>query len=164
MLKRTPTWQECFDAGMTAKQAAEARGRRVSAAYQWAQRRSLAWPCDYQRAGFYVWRRKTYRGLHSVAKAAGVTFSAVARHLDRNGNLDTLGNGPRGGNRLGPNPPGKAVEKFGRSWPSISALARDAGRARATVKFWLDRGDDASLFTALVTAAARKAQQERTRK
>lgn len=152
-----PTWQECFDAGMTARQAAEARGMGLSAAYQWAQRRNLSWPCDYQRAGFYKWRGKTYRGLHSVAKAAGVTFSAVSRHLERNGNLDTLGMGPRGGDRLGPNAPGKPVEKFGKSWPSIAAVARDSGRNRTTIKWWLERGDDQSLLAALMAAEARKA-------
>lgn len=107
-------------------------------------------------AGVYEWRGKTYHGLASVAKAAGVNFTTVGHHLQRHGHLDRLGIGSQCGNPLGLGVPGKEISRFGRTWPSIGALARDAGRARGTVKFWLDRGDDDSLLAALMAADARK--------
>lgn len=41
MLSRVPTWAECHAAGMTASQAAQARGRHKSCATAWARRRGL---------------------------------------------------------------------------------------------------------------------------
>ena len=50
MLDEKTTWQECFDAGMTAKQASEARGTCLSAAHGWSKRQGLKWPRPDNRA------------------------------------------------------------------------------------------------------------------
>jgi len=39
-----PTWSECHAAGMSATEAAKARGLTVWAAYRWADRQARRWP------------------------------------------------------------------------------------------------------------------------
>ena len=107
--------------------------------------------------GVYSWRGQTYIGIAAVACAAGVQPHVVSYHLNRHGNLDRLGIGRvnnwpkdgRGARR-------RAVEMFGREWPSMSDLARYIGRPVTTVKLWLDNEDDDRLFAALMAADARK--------
>jgi len=109
------------------------------------------------RAGVYLWRDQTYIGQEAVALAAGVAVQTVQYHLLHHGNLDRLGvghqcNWPKDGRGARKCP----VAKFGREWPSISALARDIGKSEAQVRRWLNAGDDDRLLAALMAADARR--------
>lgn len=107
--------------------------------------------------GVYLWRNREYHGIRAVASAAGVTPHVVSYHLNRHGNLDRLGIG-RVGNwpKDGRGARKRAVERFGREWPTMTDLARYVGRPVTTVKLWLDNGDDDRIFAALMAADARK--------
>lgn len=107
--------------------------------------------------GVYLWRNRDYHGIRAVASAAGVTPHVVSYHLNRHGNLDRLGVGSQcGWPKDGRGARKRPVERFGRSWPSMSDLARHLGRPVTTIKLWLDTGDDDRLLAALMAADARK--------
>lgn len=51
MTNAPPTWVECHAAGMSAAEAAKARGLTLWAAYRWADRQSRRWPDQRGAAG-----------------------------------------------------------------------------------------------------------------
>lgn len=85
-----PTWEACAAAGMTAPQAAAARGTHRSTAYQAAARLSLTFRpvdrrgCEYRRAGIPCWSVLTGMTAAEAAAARGVSveaaYNAAARH------------------------------------------------------------------------------------
>jgi hypothetical protein len=94
---------------------------------------------------------------HSAAAAAlGVARQTISYHLSRHGDLTRLG-GKRGGLNLH----GKRIELMGRSWRSMSALARELHVTRATVVYWIDHGQRDKILAALMKADAIRAEAER---
>ena len=110
------------------------------------------------RPNVYLWRGQTYIGAQAVAAAAGVVPSTVISMLNKHGNLDRLGmgRGKHHTNRSG-GQNRKPVARFGRKWPSLTALADEVGHSISTVTRWLVRGDDDRLLAALMAADARRA-------
>lgn len=74
----------------------------------------------------YEWNGQTYRGAKAVAEAAGVATSTVSSHLERQGNLDTLGIG------RGCRPPRNLVWQ-GKTYTSVKAVAEAAGVSQGYV-------------------------------
>lgn len=74
----------------------------------------------------YIWNGKIYYGAKAVAEAAGVATSTVSSHLERQGNLDTLGIG------RGRKPPRHLVWQ-GKTYTSVKELAMAAGVSQGYV-------------------------------
>ena len=74
----------------------------------------------------YIWNGKIYYGAKAVAEAAGVATSTVSSHLERQGNLDTLGIG------RGRKPPRHLVWQ-GKTYTSVKELAKAAGVSQGYV-------------------------------
>lgn len=110
------------------------------------------------RPNVYLWRGQIYIGARAVAAAAGVSPHTVISMLNKHGNLDRLGvgRGRHHTNRSG-GQNRKPVARFGRQWPSLTALAVEVGHSISTVTSWLNRGDDDRLLAALMAADARRA-------
>jgi len=87
-----PTWVECLAAGMTAGEAAAARGVSTSAAYNWARKVAVRWPeqrnteynirvrtraASIKRAQEIEQRRQQGESLSDIAKDEGVTKQAI---------------------------------------------------------------------------------------
>ncbi|MTH76330.1 LacI family DNA-binding transcriptional regulator [Paracoccus aestuariivivens] len=102
--------------------------------------------------GNFMWRGRSYVGLRSVARAAGVTTHTVSYHLNRHGHLERLQVQP-GGNA---GACGKPVRVFGRVWPSRTALAAYVGRSDSRVSHWMRAGRGDLLLSALMAADARQ--------
>ena len=126
---KPPTWQQCFDAGMTAPEAAQARGVGRSSAYSWSSRKKLQWPKipSKMRCPIRI-RGVEYASMDEASKALGIHQSVISRHLDRHGHAENAGKNRPGGQ------PGRAVAHLSnpvtigkRTWPSRRALADDIG-------------------------------------
>ena len=74
----------------------------------------------------YIWNGQVYRGAKAVAEAAGVSTKTVSSHLERQGNLDTLGIG------RGHRPPRNLVWQ-GKTYTSVKELAKAAGVSQGYV-------------------------------
>ena len=74
----------------------------------------------------YEWNGQTYRGAKAVAEAAGVSTKTVSSHLERQGNLDTLGIG------RGHRPPSTLVWQ-GKTYTSVKDVAKAAGVSQGYV-------------------------------
>ena len=74
----------------------------------------------------YIWNGQIYYGAKAVAEAAGVATSTVSSHLERQGNLDTLGIG------RGRKPPRHLVWQ-GKTYTSVKELAKAAGVSQGYV-------------------------------
>lgn len=74
----------------------------------------------------YIWNGQIYYGAKAVAEAAGVATSTVSSHLERQGNLDTLGIG------RGCRPPRHLVWQ-GKTYTSVKELAKAAGVSQGYV-------------------------------
>lgn len=74
----------------------------------------------------YEWNGQTYRGAKAVAEAAGVSTKTVSSHLERQGNLDTLGIGR--GNR-----PPRTLVWQGKTYTSVKDVAKAAGVSQGYV-------------------------------
>ena len=99
MTDAPPTWIECLTAGMSAEQAAEARGVSVYAAYNWARKIAVRWPeqrgtyenitarvraSSIARAKAIEERRRAGETLTSIGKSAGITKQAVHQRIRKN--------------------------------------------------------------------------------
>ena len=121
---RQADWQSCYDAGMTAPEAAAHLGRCDSSAYGWASRRGLRWP--NAQPGFPVSvRGKVYPSMAAAAKALGVTPHTLSDHLARHGNLDRAGIGKAGNGRN--NATRKPITIAGVTYPTRKAAAAALG-------------------------------------
>lgn len=172
MKQFVPTWQECFDAGMYATEAARARGVRLDTARKWALRRGKTWPdgrsvphgnrastcCPCEVRG------KVFPSLRAAAKALQVKPNTISTHLAKHGHLDFVGTGS-GGSRRWSMHRAKPVDVWGHHFPSKKALAAHIGVPVGTVIGWLNGsvkcGSD-RLMAALMQADARKARQPAT--
>ena len=74
----------------------------------------------------YIWNGQIYRGAKAVAEAAGVSTKTVSSHLERQGNLDTLGIG------RGHRPPRNLVWQ-GKTYTSVKDVAEAAGVSQGYV-------------------------------
>ena len=74
----------------------------------------------------YIWNGQVYRGAKAVAEAAGVSTKTVSSHLERQGNLDTLGIG------RGHRAPRNLVWQ-GKTYTSVKELAKAAGVSQGYV-------------------------------
>ena len=74
----------------------------------------------------YIWNGRVYHGAKAVAEAAGVSTKTVSSHLERQGNLDTLGIG------RGHRPPRNLVWQ-GKTYTSVKAVAEAAGVSQGYV-------------------------------
>lgn len=74
----------------------------------------------------YIWNGQIYHGAKAVAEAAGVSTKTVSSHLERQGNLDTLGIG------RGHRPPRNLVWQ-GKTYTSVKELAKAAGVSQGYV-------------------------------
>ena len=74
----------------------------------------------------YIWNGQVYRGAKAVAEAAGVSIKTVSSHLERQGNLDTLGIG------RGHRPPRNLVWQ-GKTYTSVKDVAKAAGVSQGYV-------------------------------
>ena len=74
----------------------------------------------------YIWNGRVYYGAKAVAEAAGVSTKTVSSHLERQGNLDTLGIG------RGCRPPRNLVWQ-GKTYTSVKELAKAAGVSQGYV-------------------------------
>lgn len=81
-----PTWEECHAAGMTARQAAEARGVTYSAAYQWAAKAEKKWADGYTpevRAAHAERARKHMTKLHADPEFAAAQAERGREHMTK---------------------------------------------------------------------------------
>ena len=74
----------------------------------------------------YIWNGQIYHGAKAVAEAAGVSTKTVSSHLERQGNLDSLGIG------RGRRPPRNLVWQ-GKTYTSVKDLAKAAGVSQGYV-------------------------------
>ena len=74
----------------------------------------------------YIWKGQVYYGAKAVAEAAGVSTKTVSSHLERQGNLDTLGIG------RGHRQPRNLVWQ-GKTYTSVKELAKAAGVSQGYV-------------------------------
>lgn len=126
---RTPSWQECFDAGMTAPEAAAMRGRALNCAYAWSARNSLTWPKPPNPNRMPVTiRGVTYASQDEAARILKVSASRISHHLTKYGHADLVGLKKAGG-QVGHIPPHleNPVIIGTRRWRSRKALAQYIG-------------------------------------
>ena len=74
----------------------------------------------------YIWNGQIYHGAKAVAEAAGVSTKTISSHLERQGNLDTLGIG------RGHRPPRTLVWQ-GKTYTSVKDVAKAAGVSQGYV-------------------------------
>lgn len=130
-----PTWAECHAAGMTAREAAQARGMDRHAAYQWARRSHVKW---LPEMGIPVTvRGVTYPAIAIAARALGVSTSTIQWHLETYGHADGVGAGVQRPARHGG--PKRAITLGGVTYPSGRAAAADLGVHEQTVAKWRRR-------------------------
>ena len=163
----TPTWQECFDAGMYATQAARARNVRLDTARKWAERRGLKWPdgrsvphgnrastcCPCEAGG------RSFPSLRVAAKALGVKPNTLSTHLAKHGHLDFVGTGKSGPRRWSKHR-AAPVDVWGHHFPSKKALAAHIGVPVGTVIGWLNgsvKSGPERLMAELMRADVRRA-------
>lgn len=102
----------------------------------------------------YSWQGRKYLGLQAVAKAAGVTTSAIGHHLRQHGHLDRLGCGT--GNHGGSTKRrGQAKPRPTFGFPSIRAFADAAGLPVSTIYNWRSQGRHDRLHAAAKAAGAK---------
>lgn len=87
---------------------------------------------------------------NAAARALGVSGRGIAYHLNRYGDLSSVGR-HRGAPRSGPR---KSVQIGDRSWPSRTALARYVGERPQAICKWIGRGDMDRLLGAIMRADA----------
>lgn len=104
----------------------------------------------------YLWRGENYRGMRAVARAAGVTCSTVAHHLNRHGNLDRLGCGAVCNWKPGAHT--RPISMGSLNWPSVTAFAAALGVHRCTATAWLRAGDCDRILSRLMAADVRTAR------
>lgn len=163
-----PSWRECFNAGMTAPEAAAERGRAINAAYSWSSRHGLTWPKPVSKCRIPVRIRGTvYPSIAAAAEALGIDQSIICHHLRTYGHADLVGLLKRGGQRgKGGDHLKNPVHLCGRTWESRVALAKEIGWPRSRVSRALCRQGNhrlrANLLEAIMLAdaeAARAPQQ-----
>lgn len=156
MLKKTPTWQECFDAGMNAVEAAEMRGRSTNAARHWADRHGLRWPPAPPGGGYgnampCRIHGKLYRSQKEAAAALGVHPTTISHAIAR-GDLDDVGTSNwREGNVNG----SRSITLFGRTFTNRAGCAAFLGISRPALYRRLRAGrvdDLLALFKRAVAA------------
>lgn len=133
-------WLDLHRQGLTAKQAAEARGTGISAPYAWAKRYGYRWPSPAVKADAcpVVIRGWSYPSITLAAEAIGVDPSVIGYHLDRYGHADFAGEGQRG-RKTGRTPPNARQVIIGATrYPSLSAAARDLGLSLSAVSQWIN--------------------------
>ena len=125
-----PSWQECFDAGMTANEAAAARGRSRNSAYTWSARLGLEWPKPAVSGHCMPVKIRgvEYPSQASAAKELGIHQSIISHHLTFYGHADFVGLKKPGG-QAGYIPPHleNPVTIGTRRWRSRKALAQYIG-------------------------------------
>lgn len=118
------TWAECHAAGMTARAAAEERGRTMSSAYEWAYRNGTKWVDG--RSMPVVIRGVIYASTSGAAEALGVRPQTISNLIRRHGHADTAGFGRSYVGK--PSLHRSKATVFGRrSWPTRQAAAREIG-------------------------------------
>ena len=125
-----PSWQECFDAGMTAPEAAAARGCRCNSAYTWSSKLGLTWPKPTVNGHCMPVKIRgvEYPSQAIAAKALGIHQSIISHHLTYYGHADFVGLKKAGG-QAGYIPPHleNPVTIGTRRWRSRKALAQYIG-------------------------------------
>lgn len=88
----TPTWKQCFDAGMTAPEAARKRGKGCP--YHWARYHGLKWPPSPRTAADRpcIINQVHYPSQKVAASALGVVHSTICLAL-RDGRDQRVGLG-----------------------------------------------------------------------
>lgn len=165
---RKPTWRQCFDSGMTAPEAAAARGVGRSNAYSWSAAAGVTWPKPVSALACPVRIRDVlYPSMSAAADCLRVNQATISRHLTMFGHADDIGV-RRPGGQIGSrarhleNP----VRIGGREWPSRKRLADYIGWSSSRVCRALSRGSTPSMVERLVAAImstdAKKDRQSRT--
>lgn len=115
-----PTWQECLDAGMTATEAAAARGRSPYSAWTWAAKHGVRFARSPGHGAGCPCRinGRDYPSQAAAARDIGVSKVTIRKLLDDG--LDSIVRGKwRGGNQNAR----RSIVLFGREFPSHKAAA-----------------------------------------
>lgn len=157
-----PTWQECHDAGMTAREAAEARGRHQRSAQSWARSRGLKWPLPLVRGTScpVSAKGKVYPSARAAARALKVCESTVIKHLREYGHLELVGK-LRAGAKKGAKPRNrKPITVGGRTFQTRRELAAYVGYTEQYLSRVLSGRDGQGPMERLIAAVMRADAQQ----